>query len=119
MSTSSAQTIEKLSSSNYYTWKFHVKMLLIERDLWDIVDGTDAKPSSTGSTSESSKKTETDEDLQRWMKKDKKAISTISQTINDAELVHVRNAESSHAAWEKLEKVYQDKGLTRKLYLRK
>ena len=51
------------------------------------------------------------------MKKDKKVILTISQTINDAELVHVRNAESSHAAWEKLEKVYQDKGLTRKLYL--
>ena len=31
--------IKKLSSENYYHWKFDMKMLLIGKDLWEIVTG--------------------------------------------------------------------------------
>ena len=31
--------IEKLTAENYHSWKFNMKMHLIERDLWEIVTG--------------------------------------------------------------------------------
>ena len=33
--------LEKLSSDNYYNWKFDMRMLLIGKDLWDIVSGAE------------------------------------------------------------------------------
>lgn len=27
----------KLNNNNYHTWKFNVEMLLLERELWDVV----------------------------------------------------------------------------------
>ena len=31
--------VEKLSSENYHNWKFDMRMLLIGKDLWEIVSG--------------------------------------------------------------------------------
>ena len=32
--------VEKLTAENYHTWKFNIKMFLIGKDLWDVVQGT-------------------------------------------------------------------------------
>ena len=32
---------EKLTAENYYTWKFNMKMFLIGKDLWEIVNGSE------------------------------------------------------------------------------
>jgi hypothetical protein len=32
-------------SVNYRTWKYSMKMVLMVKDLWEVVDGTDVKPS--------------------------------------------------------------------------
>ena len=34
-------SIDKLDSSNWMTWKFHIKHLLLAKDLWELVDGTE------------------------------------------------------------------------------
>ena len=34
-------SIDKLDSSNWMTWKFQIKHLLLAKDLWGIVDGTE------------------------------------------------------------------------------
>jgi gag-polypeptide of LTR copia-type len=82
-------------------------MVLIDKDLWDVVDETEKKP-------------ENDENgAAAWTKKDKKALATISLTIKDSELVHVRTCKSSSEAWKKLAEVYETKGLARRLYLRR
>ena len=31
--------MEKLNTGNYHNWKFQMKMYLIGKDLWDIVQG--------------------------------------------------------------------------------
>ena len=41
---SSLYTIDKLSSSNFTSWKFRMQMILIDRGLWEYVDGNPVTP---------------------------------------------------------------------------
>ena len=34
-------TIDKLDSSNWTTWKFQMRHLLLAKGLWELVDGTE------------------------------------------------------------------------------
>ena len=34
-------SIEKLDSSNWMTWKFQMKHLLLAKELWGFIDGTE------------------------------------------------------------------------------
>ena len=34
-------SIDKLDSLNWMTWKFQIKYLLLAKDLWGLVDGTE------------------------------------------------------------------------------
>ena len=76
-------------------------MLLIERDLWEIVDGTEQAPEDRSEVESSTKARASAEAAIKWAKNDRKAIAAISQTIGDAELVHIRNVASSAEAWQK------------------
>ena len=67
----------------------------------------------------SSEKEPSSADLDKWRKNDRKALNAISQTINDSELIHVRNAANSAAAWKKLSEIYEAKGISRESSLRK
>jgi hypothetical protein len=37
-------SIEKLDGSNWTTWKFQMKHLLMAKGLWKVVDGTETVP---------------------------------------------------------------------------
>jgi len=45
--------VEKLTAENYHSWKFSMKMLLIFKDLWDIVNGTENLSESANATERS------------------------------------------------------------------
>ena len=79
----------------------------------------DRKSPVVAAEGKSSDKGPSSADLEMWKKNDQKALNAISQTINDTELIHVRNAESSAAAWKKLSEIYEVKGILRKSSLRK
>ena len=68
-----------------------------------VVSGTDAKPQT----------------LIDWKKRDNQALAQIALTVSNNELVHLRNAKSSHEAWNKICSVYEAKGLAAKVYLRR
>ena len=36
--------VEKLTADNYINWKFQMQMLLIGKNLWEIVEGTETLP---------------------------------------------------------------------------
>ena len=46
-SRSDAVRIEPLDGSNYITWKFNVQLVLMEKDLWGFIEGTETKPAAT------------------------------------------------------------------------
>ena len=111
---SSLYSIEKLSGDNFSSWKFKLQMILMDRGLWEIVDGTEVAPSSVGSGSDTKPQTYLD-----WKKRDNQALAQIALTVSNSELVHIRNAKSSCEAWLKVCSVYEAKGLAAKVYLRR
>jgi hypothetical protein len=125
----STQAIEKLTGSNYYTWKFKMQMILTREDLWAIVSGAEVAPgpeititsdkgeSSTSITTATATAAATA--LAVWTKNDQKALATICLAIGDSELIHVRMCRTSAEAWIKLQTTFVQKGLSRQIYLRR
>ena len=102
MSSSSEFKVTPLEGSvNYRTWKFSMKMVLMAKDLWNVVDGS--KPSGDGAT--------------EWEKKDQKALAYISLSLTPIEQHNILDCMTAKAAWDILEKLYEGKGRNRKFLL--
>ena len=69
---SSLYTIDKLTSNNFSSWKFRLKMILIDRGLWEVVDGTIKAPIVTEGDEASQAK------LVEWKRKDNCALAQTS-----------------------------------------
>ena len=39
--------VDKLDNTNYPTWKFQMKHMLLMKELYDVVDGTEEKPADS------------------------------------------------------------------------
>jgi hypothetical protein len=113
--------IQKLNSDNWHSWKFKMQMVLEEKDLWELVDGTQMQPESEGDLDSLSrdKLVEYQQQLQSWEKKDRKARATIILGVEDSQLGHVKGAETAEDAWKKLCGVYENRGLANRLFLRR
>jgi hypothetical protein len=117
MSSSAAlYSIDKLSGDNFSSWKFKLQLILMDRGLWEIVNGTEVAPANTNTSGSNDTKPQLYID---WKKRDNQALAQIALTVSNTELVHIRNAKSSHEAWNKICSVYEAKGLAAKVYLRR
>lgn len=95
----SGVSIEKLKGrENYSTWAFAVKNLLQLEELWEYANG-EISP----------------EDFD--IRLDTKAKSKIILLIEPINFVHVQDAESAEAVWNKLRITFEDSGLTRRVNL--
>lgn len=110
---SSLYTIDKLNSSNFSSWKFRMQMILIDRGLWEIVDGTQVAPVVTSGDEASQAK------LVDWKKKDNTARAQIALTVGNSELVHIKAAKTSREVWTKICSVFEAKGLAARIFLRR
>lgn len=91
-------TMEKLDgSSNYHTWKFSMKNLLLLEGLWDLIEGEpNADPNGN---------------------RERKTLARICLSIKTSLYQYVWNATTAKEAWNKLSDVFQDKGLFRRVLL--
>lgn len=125
-------SIDKLTGDNFSSWKFRLQLILMDRGLWEIVDGSEVSPTPTGTgigkldgnsgdgASSSSSVVGGNGNVQLdWKKRDNQALAQIALTVSNSELIHIRNAKSSHDAWNKICSVYEAKGLAAKVYLRR
>ena len=62
----------KLTADNYHNWKFSIKMMLIGRDLWEIVEGSEVLPEEA-----------TPKQTQEFRKRVNKALSLICLSVSD------------------------------------
>lgn len=93
--------IEKLKgNSNYHTWKFAINNMLELNDLENCIE-----TNATGVV------IETDE------KKLKKAKNLLSLSVDTSFFVHIQNANSAAEIWKTFQRLYEDKGLSRKIGL--
>ena len=118
---SETMRIQKLNSSNWQSWKFKMQMVLEEKDLWDIVDGSEGQPEPEGDLEDLSRQSLVayQKQVQQWEKKDRKARATIILGVEDSQLGHVKGAETAGDTWEKLCAVYENRGLANRLFLRR
>ena len=89
-------------------------MILMDRGLWEYVDGDQVPPEVTINMSADAK-AKADE----WKKKDNCALAQIALTVSNSELVHIKGAHSAREAWLKICNVYEAKGLAAKIFLRR
>ena len=68
--------ISKFESHEFHTWQAKVQLVLIEKDLSEIVNGTIKKPQDVDEQS-------------KWTAKDHKATAVIGLGLSDAYLHHI------------------------------
>jgi hypothetical protein len=143
---SSISVVEKLEGSrNYSNWKFRVRLVLEERDLWSIVAGDDRRPaagvaisgpsaqpasSSSGSSAAGAgggaasgaeetgtTQGEADTSLDAWKRRDRKAYILIATLVGDSQLNLIKGCGSSKEAWDKLTQAYESSAPANRMLL--
>ena len=100
--------VERLTADNYVAWKFSLKMYLLGKELWDIVDGTRTLAADAS------------EETKRVFKKhDNQALSIVCLAVSKNLHVYVRNAKSAKEAWDNLSNHFEEKTLSKQVYYRK
>ena len=100
--------LEKLTVENYHGWKFSVKMYLIGKDLWDIVQGTEVLAEDAN-----------EDDKKKFRKRDNLALASICLAVSTNLQIYVRNTKTSKEAWDNLSNHFEEKTLSKKIYYRR
>ena len=103
-----AETIQKLTADTYHQWKFEMRMMLIGKNLWDIVVGT-----------ETVHELSTHGEIMKFRRRQNHALSVICLNISRDLQIYVRNARSAREAWDNLSNRFEERSITRKLELRR
>lgn len=57
--------------------------------------------------------------MAQWRRKDNKALATICLSVDNSQMVHVKDAKNAQEAWNSLKQHYEKTSLTSRLFLRK
>ena len=74
--------IQKLNSDNYAEWKFDMEMLLMAKDVWDIVSGVETLDDDASNDVKA-----------KFKKRDNFARSVICLSVSSSNKIYVRNAQ--------------------------
>src|SRR5690349_10564868 len=100
MATEERAGIEKLNETNWFNWKFLVKVQLEEKKLWKVVEKEPANPLPDA---------DKDNNI--------KALALITRLIGSDQVTYIRHAKTAHAAWKALEEVHEKGGFANRLFL--
>lgn len=101
-------TIEKLDGSNWTTWKFQMKHLLLAKGLWGVTEGTETVPDEANA-----------ETVSQHHRKLQKALTTIVLGICPTQLYLITSHEDPKEAWDALKQHFERDTLANKLFLKK
>ena len=127
---SSTYNIDKLTETNYRSWAQQLQWILNERNLWEIVNGTEAQPlrpvraaaASTSTSTETTPTALTEAEqaamneytlkLEDFVQRSKKARSTIGASISASIMVYIEGMTDPAEMWQVLEEKYNPKTQT-------
>ena len=89
--------LEPLSGKNYQSWKYNIKLVLMERGLWGFVEGTETAPGSTATATMRN----------AYRLRSDKAYSLIALSVDKSLQVHISSTTDPRAAWEVLQKQFE------------
>ena len=99
---------KKLTGENWNTWKFNMKMLLMGKDIWDIVTGDDILPEEAN-----------EERRRKHKRRDQLAMSLICLNVSESLQIYVRGAGNAEEAWKCLSDHFEEKTLSRVIQQRR
>ncbi|GBN90212.1 hypothetical protein AVEN_181287-1 [Araneus ventricosus] len=91
------QAIEKLDASNYNSWCDDVRVILLEKDCWDIVQGTETSPAEGATAKE----------VRDYRLRKSRAYSIIYLNTEKTHQPLISDTEDARQAWEKLEQHFR------------
>ena len=126
---SSTYNIDKLTESNYRSWAQQLEWILDERNLWEIVNGSEKHPqrpteagaSTSQNTTETTTETtaaataaaaEYEQKLEDFIQRSKKARSTIGASISASIMVYIEGMRDPAEMWQTLEEKYNPRTQT-------
>ena len=98
---------DKLNGSNWNTWKFQMKHLLLAKGLWGLVDGSEVLADDATTAVQA-----------LFRLRLQKAFSTIVLAIDSAQLYLITSSEEPKQAWDVLRKHFERETLASKLFLK-
>ena len=101
-------TIDKLDSSNWTTWKFQMRHLLLAKGFWGLVDGTEVLAESANAQAQT-----------EFQRKSQRAFSTIVLAISTQQLYLITSCEQPKDGWDALRNHFKRQTLANKLFLKK
>ena len=101
-------SIDKLNGSNWDTWKFQMKHLLLAKGLWGLVDGSEVLADDATTAAQA-----------LFRSRLQKAFSTIVFAIDSAQLYLITSSEEPKQVWDALRKHFERETLANKLFLKK
>ena len=90
----------KLTNGNYHVWKFNIELLLLERELWDVV--VDAVPAAPDA---------------KWLTRDGKARAVIGLAVEESQKVLIKQLQTAKQYWDTLKKHHEKSNMTNKVSL--
>ncbi|GBN57365.1 hypothetical protein AVEN_19329-1 [Araneus ventricosus] len=103
--------IEKLDANNYSNWAADIKYLLLDKDCWSIVTGTEEIPVLDPD------KGITHRDLKEYRLRASTAISTIYLNISPEFRKIIEGTENARVAWDSLKKFFEPDNRSRHMQL--
>jgi hypothetical protein len=100
--------IDKLTASNYHTWKQKIELVLAFRELVEVVFNVE----STNILQDAAA-------IAEFKKQDAKAMAVFGLALSDQYLAHVRGAKSAAEMWLAIKNVFQRTSLLNKLIARR
>ena len=89
---SSSERITKLNGRNYQTWKYNVKLVLMEKGLHGFLDGTEEAPEVADAPKVKA----------AYKTRSEKAYSLIAMNIEPSVQIHIIGTTNPKEAWETL-----------------
>ncbi len=81
-------SIDKLDGTNWMTWKFQMKHLLLAKGLWRLVDGSQTLAADATAQAKA-----------EFEQRQEKAFSTLVLSMNSSQIYLVTSCEKPDAAW--------------------
>ena len=100
--------VEKLTGDNYHHWKFQMKICFIGKDLLEIVTGAETLQVQPSAKAQ-----------RKFKNRENLALATICLSVATNLQIYVRSAQNAKEARESLEKHFEEKSLSRKMFYRR
>ena len=104
----SSLNFDKLNVDNYHDWEFSMRMFLIGKNLWEIVQGTETLPNDAN-----------EETKAKFQKRSNVALATISLGVSKDLQIIVRPAKTPKEAWDLIQTRFVEKTLSKKIFYRR